>query len=364
MPTLSGSQAQAFWTGILEAYDLDDFRRLLYFALGKRLDHITLGGSYATRVFDVVETAERENWVLRLVSAACDARPDNVALRTVAAEVGLTAAPPSLRNTQVDGTSLERVILDSPFHDVSSWRLRLAELEGQVCRIEFPEGTAMGTGFLVGPDLVLTNYHVIERLANGTVTVPEARLRFDYRRAADGVQVYEGTVFNLADDWLLASRPPSPVDEMADPGGKLPALGELDFALLRVDGAPGQQRVGFAARLPDIPQRGWVRAAQIGSDGLGAGHTLFILQHPKGNPLKLAFGQSDGLNANRTRLRYLVNTEDGSSGSPCLNARLELVGLHHAGDPSWVPRYNAAVPIAAIRDQLADSAIVGEVFAG
>lgn len=363
MPILSGSQAEAFWNGLREAYDLDEFRRLLRFALGKRLDSITLGASYDTRVFDVIENAERENWALRLISAACDARPDNADLRAVAAEVGLTAVPSCLKDVRVAGSSLERVILDSQFQDISAWRARLGELEGQVCRIELPAGKAMGTGFLVGPDLVLTNYHVIEELADGTVAPQEARLRFDYRRAANGVQVFEGTAFSLTDDWLVAFRPPSPVDEMADPGDLLPAPSELDFATLRVRGAPGEQRAGFAARLPEVPNRGWVRAAQIGSDGFAVGHTLFILQHPDGDPLKLAFGQSDGLNANQTRLRYRVNTDHGSSGSPCLNASLELVGMHDAGDPAWVPRYNAAVPVAAIRDQLAGSAVAAEMFA-
>jgi hypothetical protein len=80
------------------------------------------------------------------------------------------------------------------------------------------------------------------------------------------------------------------------------------------------------------------------------------LQHPDGAPLKIAFGQSVGLNANETRLRYTVNTVGGSSGSPCLNAQLELVGLHHAGDPNFdpghQPDYNAAIPIRAITDYL------------
>jgi hypothetical protein len=364
MPILSGSQTEVLWNGLREAYDLDELRRLLRFALDKRLDNITLASNFDARVFDVIDNAERENWVLRLISAVCDARPDNAALRTVAAAVGLTAAPPSLKDARVAGSNLERVILDSPFQDISAWRVRLGELEGQVCRVEFPAQKAMGTGFLVGPDLVLTNYHVIEELVDGTVAPREARLRFDYRRAANGVQVFEGTTFSLADDWLVASRPPSPIDEMANPGDLLPAPSELDFAVLRVRDAPGEQRVGFAAHLPEAPRRGWVRAARIGSDGFAEGHTLFILQHPDGDPLKLAFGQSDGLNANQTRLRYRVNTEHGSSGSPCLNASLELVGLHDAGDPALVPAYNVAVPVAAIRDQVAGSAVAAELFAG
>jgi hypothetical protein len=362
MPILSGPQAQDLWKGLLAAYDLDEFRRFLFFALNKRLDHITLGASYATRVFDVIENAEREGWVPRLISAACDARPDNQELRALGAQVGLTAAPPGLATDSVAGRGLERIIRGSPFQDFGPWCVRLGELEGQVCRVEFPEGTAVGTGFLVGPDLVLTCYHVVEELVDGPVAPQEARLRFDYRRAASGVQVFEGTAFSLANDWLVASAPPSPADDMAHDLATLvgPAAEELDFALLRVRGAPGEQRAGFAARLPEVPARGWVRATQVGAAGFAARDTLFILQHPAGDPLKLAIGQSMGLNANQTRLRYQVSTDHGSSGSPCLNAGLELVGLHNVGDPS----YNAAVPLAAIRAHLAGSAHLADRAAG
>ena len=48
----------------------------------------------------------------------------------------------------------------------ATWRARLGELEAQVCRVEVParDRPTAGTGFLVGPDLVLTKYHVIEVL--------------------------------------------------------------------------------------------------------------------------------------------------------------------------------------------------------
>jgi V8-like Glu-specific endopeptidase len=36
----------------------------------------------------------------------------------------------------------------------------MIQAEWAVCRVEKPEGRALGTAFLVGPDLVLTNHHV------------------------------------------------------------------------------------------------------------------------------------------------------------------------------------------------------------
>ena len=47
------------------------------------------------------------------------------------------------------------------FRDVREWYTRLATLEQQVCLIEDTENKPLGTGFLVGHDLVLTAAHVL-----------------------------------------------------------------------------------------------------------------------------------------------------------------------------------------------------------
>jgi hypothetical protein len=49
--------------------------------------------------------------------------------------------------------------------DIRVWQDRLVKIERQVCRVEL-EGNALGTGFLVGPDTVLTNWHVFEIAKN------------------------------------------------------------------------------------------------------------------------------------------------------------------------------------------------------
>jgi hypothetical protein len=360
MPTLSGKQSRSLSEALDDAFDsveaLDEF---LWEMLGKRLHNVAYGGDAQVLRFKLIRKADAEGWVLRLIAAACEARPASGALRQLAAEAGLSAAPADLAEAVLAGSSLERVILeDSPFLDVSAWRVRLGELEAQVCRVEVPAGTrsTAGTGFLVGPGLVLTNYHVVGALHRSMADPGAVRLRFDYKATPDGTQVSEGTTYRLADDWLAAWRPPSAVDDLPAPGDKLPGPGELDFAVLRVAGAPGEEPIGRAGLLAGAPDRGWIRLDPHGPDGGDAGYPLLILQHPSDEPLKLAFGQSAGLNANRTRLRHQVSTRRGSSGSPCLNTRLEVVALHHAGDPNFdpahKPAWNAAIPIAAIRDCL------------
>ena len=68
-----------------------------------------------------------------------------------------------------------------------------------VGRIELPKGRAHGTGFLVGPDLMLTNYHVFknkEMLASAVV-------RFDYHANADGATT-QGRVYEFQPDFYLS----------------------------------------------------------------------------------------------------------------------------------------------------------------
>jgi len=77
---------------------------------------------------------------------------------------------------------------------------------------------------------------------------------------------------------------------------------------------------------------------------------LFIVQHPDGEPLKLALDTEaviEVLDEGAT-LRYRTNTLPGSSGSPCFNSQWQWVALHHSGDPCFPHRYNAGSSVQAI----------------
>lgn len=55
-----------------------------------------------------------------------------------------------------------------------------------------------------------------------------------------------------------------------------------------------------------------------------------ILQHPRGAPLKVVLTQNRvTANMSDTRVHYLADTDDGSSGSPVFNDRWEVIALHH-----------------------------------
>ena len=328
-------------------------------------DIVALSKTRPTIVFELVEWAERREKVITLLEAARDANPENAQLMALGGELGLASvAPPSSvlervgRGEDVSSemaawhTNLERHVRDeTKFQDTSSWLARWGALERQVCRMEvygFSE-TEYGTGFLVGPDLVLTNHHVVEMLFDEAEPLSPKRVtcRFDYRRLADGQTLNNGREFRLdaSGEWCLAKSPISASDELID--GGLPDAGSFDYALLRLSEKAGELPVDGEAD-SGAAKRGWI---DVGTPPeLDANHIVHLLQHPSSEPLKVASGRVLAVNSNGTRLRHDSNTEGGSSGSPCFTADLGLAALHHVGDPDKDRRaeFNQAVPMTQI----------------
>ena len=341
---LTGAQYRRLSEALRSAFTLAGLDRLLLFSLDIRREDIALGSDLQEIAFRVIQTAESEAWTLRLLTAARDARPAHPVLAELASELGLASASRELET---------RVRHDAPFVDIAQWRERLGRLEGQVCRVEVEAGarSTIGTGFLVGPDLVMTNHHVVAPVVEGHGAAADVVLRFDYKRV-DGLVVHPGLEVRLAADWLVALSPPSTAD-LSDDAADLPTVDELDYAVLRLATTVGDDPPGLVRQDPEAPPRGWVEAAGRTPDD---GAPLLVLQHPEGQPLKLALGDCGATNTNGTRVLHRVNTEPGSSGSPCLDARLDVVALHHLGDPRWSPGaaggHNQAVPLAAIAAHL------------
>jgi hypothetical protein len=62
-----------------------------------------------------------------------------------------------------------------------------------------------------------------------------------------------------------------------------------------------------------------------------AAERAFILQHPGGDPKRLAFVRNRIASVADRRVHYLTDTKDGSSGSPVFDARGKLIALHRSG---------------------------------
>jgi hypothetical protein len=338
---LSTAQFNQVFEAIRAAYNVAGLRQMLRTRLGKQLDEVSLGGDFKQIVFDLLEEAEREGYTQQLVVAARQSNPGSEQLLAAAQALGLAASTPAL----------ERLVRDLPFVDIAQWRAKLGAIETQVCRVETPSGC--GTGFLVGPRTVFTNYHVVEEVIKGAANPSLVVLRFDYKRGTDGTTLHPGTEFRLvAKDWLADSSPYSKADDVDDPT-LIPGPEELDYALLRVEGDPGQHAVSANNAEPGAPVRGFIKVPS-GAVDLRPDGPLLIVQHPKGAPLKLAFDTQSitTVNGNRTRVRYRTNTEGGSSGSPAFDANWNLLALHHGGDPDAKPaslaKWNQGIPIDTI----------------
>jgi hypothetical protein len=347
---LAIEEAKGLNEALLSAYTYDSLERMLFFELGKQLEHIAPRDNLQQVIFKVITTAEKDGWTNDLVHAAHDANPGNVKMkRFVGQYLRFLGAKPTL----------EKIIQKTNgFIDVAAWRAKLERIERQVCSLEIA-GDHAGTGFLIGHDLVMTNYHVIEDLLGAVPKFQpqQVRIRFDFKKSDDGAVLNDGVRYGLADGSWLVDASPYSAAEGANDFNQLPAPDELDFAVLRI--APHKKGGNNGTTPGHEPimgsrdkTRGWIIFPKQPAS-FSPGMPLFIVQHPKKEPMKMALATDSiiGLNGNGTRVRHKTNTEEGSSGSACFDSNWELVALHHAGDPNWLqPQWNQAVPVHAIYD--------------
>ncbi|MBB2671533.1 UNVERIFIED_ORG: hypothetical protein GGE44_001084 [Rhizobium esperanzae] len=228
--------------------------------------------------------------------------------------------------------------------DLLIWAETLLQVKNRVCRIEI-SGRAAGTGFLVGPEAVLTNWHVVEK-AHATAKLGTLQCRFDYVKLPDGTR-QPGVGVGLHADGVVDWAPYGAAETTDNPDDPEPTKEELDYALLRIAEPAGEHPL-------EGGKRGWL-PLMAGPFPLTADDPLLIVQHPDGAPMKLAMDTQAviGLNPGGTRVRYRTNTDPGSSGSPCFSMDWDLVALHHYGDPAWqAAQFNQGVPIGLIRHRI------------
>jgi hypothetical protein len=211
----------------------------------------------------------------------------------------------------------------------------------QVCLIvsRYGDGGPIvrGTGFLVGPDLVLTCRHVLRSLApadNPHTKGNRVEIYFDF---FDGEPVDRlspnlpgAKLATLNPAWHVASQPDTVPDGLTgelSPEEIARIKSSLDFVLLRLDTSVGLQSLNTAGGR----RRGWI---QIPPDdvpqNLQIDDWIIIPQHPEGYSLRVDFGRFNQHDQTQTRIRYRINTANGTSGAPCFNQMFKLVGIHNA----------------------------------
>lgn len=198
--------------------------------------------------------------------------------------------------------------------------------------------TGSGTGCLVGPDLVLTAMHVFDSVIadRGIDQVPSAcAIYFDHevsepiRSPADHPQ---GTIrVELHANWLVASSPGWNLDgTVAQPSAAevTTMTACLDCALIRLKEPVGRHVVPDAAIKGAGRTRRWVKVAE--PIALSVDHRVIIPQHPGGMGRRVDWGRHHRMFGGNTRFHYDTGTAPGTSGAPCFDRTLGLLGVHNA----------------------------------
>lgn len=214
-----------------------------------------------------------------------------------------------------------------------SFLARGVECSRAVCLVEASgidyrgrAGSWVGTGFIVGPNLLITNFHVL----NSADVADAATAIFDFHIDHEGRPAPTRS-YRLAPHKLFLTSPVG---------------GGLDYSFVWVDGDP-QDDYGAIEMF---------RGAFTADENMRAN----IVQHPNGTRKKVALQDNHTIvQYDEALLHYITDTEGGSSGSPVFDNDWRLIALHHAsrrntqnlcppGSESAPRRLNEGIKISAI----------------
>jgi hypothetical protein len=175
---------------------------------------------------------------------------------------------------------------------------RLLELAPAVCRfvVDVHGKTMHGSGFRIANDLLLTNWHVLHDARTGGTRATAATAEFNYEDNG------RGGVLQAA---------PIPCDV-----GSIVTDSEDDWAVITPEQPLGDDWpiVKLSEAVTPVEQE-----------------PAFIVQHPGGDRKRLGFVRNQVSSFDDRVLKYLTDTQEGSSGSPVFDSQGRLIGLHHAG---------------------------------
>ncbi|MFY1863442.1 DNA/RNA non-specific endonuclease [Achromobacter xylosoxidans] len=167
--------------------------------------------------------------------------------------------------------------------------------------------TAYATGFMVTPELMITNHHV-----------------FPVSTAAEFAAFAEDAAIEFGYEYDLLGRRQEPVAYALDPETFLHTHAALDLAVVAVRSmdVSGQRRLADQGYL--------VLDGTLGK--AGAGDYATIVQHPDGREKQVALRNNEIVdNSLADVLIYQSDTAPGSSGAAVFNNEWQVIALHSAG---------------------------------
>lgn len=224
---------------------------------------------------------------------------------------------------QSDFEALFELFRDGPPLSVVDTLIRLAEVTNQVCEIRHNTTGRLGTGFLVGSDLVLTAFHVVSGQTMANLQCSFNNILFM------GPQVVSAAPTTVS---VVAQ-----VDKSELALGAAVTSSAFDFSLLRVSAAVGDQSRKFIR----------IRPTRV-----DAGDSVYVVEFAESQAVTFAGGEvTVALNgANDAAFQHGARTASGASGAPVFNNQFEIVGLHRGAILNSTD--NEAIDISRIFGQL------------
>jgi hypothetical protein len=268
-----------------------------------------------------------------------------------------------------DDAALQAFINEyEPFLGSAAMMDLLPKVGRTVCAVALgdPENRIIGSGFLIAPDVVITNFHVMESFLDVDEETGEVRpggpgdqifFFFDYMFAPPPNVKNRGKghtsvcVSARKEDWLLKARVKLKGDGMAESPATV--INEYDYAVIRLERPVGKQ----PSRRSGGAIRGWLQPEES-IDVLTAHKRLLVFQHPQALAQQFDVGDYVQLDPSSSRVWYTVSTAHGSSGGAAVDTDGRLFALHNAEVNAVVPaalgrRVNQGIRIDLITKDLA-----------
>lgn len=192
-----------------------------------------------------------------------------------------------------------------------------AEVQNAVCRISLiGDGKAVGTGFLISKDAVMTNNHVIKSFTDAK------SVQFEFGQNGE-MQGNTNLIFGFC---ITYSNTVSPINcfRMKKPsdGNESGVFftsdeNDLDFTVVRID-IPTNHTFGFISLKESALAEPLSRC--------------YIIGHPKGRPKEVSLQKNIVLETevDGKYVHYTTDTQKGSSGSPVFNDKWQVIALHRS----------------------------------
>ncbi len=182
-----------------------------------------------------------------------------------------------------------------------AWLSRGLELSKAVARIRTPEGS--GTGFLIGPNLLLTNKNVIP----DSQTAAESFADFNYQSGDFNNHQFPGLNYQKSWNSRLA-----PVRRFQITSTGFCTNGALGYSIVQIEGNPAEEFGFFDAADHGIP---------VVND------YVTIIQHPLGGVKQISLTDNKVARVDGDFLQYVTETEPGTSGAPIFDQDWRIVAL-------------------------------------